>query len=94
VARSAWANFKSHTFQIAWRSLAAIWELFIEYPDLPKRPDEVRSTSSEEHLRLVLAAVEAATTDLVIDLESPFVELGRQVPNSFRSTPKSRSGGG
>jgi hypothetical protein len=66
---------------------------------LPVEPREVRSRASEAHLRLLLAVIEGATTEIgmehAIDLESlsrafQFVELGRQVGNSIRSTLTSR----
>jgi hypothetical protein len=39
-------------------------ELFVENPDLLKKPCRVRSRPSEAHFRLFLAAIEGATTEI------------------------------
>jgi hypothetical protein len=89
--------FEGQTFQIAWRSLVATCELFLEDPDLLKRPYRVRSRASETNFRLFLAAIEGATTESgmenAMDLESlswefQFLELGRRfAASSYRGRP-------
>jgi hypothetical protein len=49
---------QSQTFQIAWRSLAATYELSVENLRLLKKPYEVLPRASEAHFRLFLAVVE------------------------------------
>jgi hypothetical protein len=86
--------FEGQTFQIARRSLVATCGPFPENPNLLSTSYGVRSRASETHFQLFLA-IDGATTEIAmenaIDLEPlnrefQFVELGRKVGDSFRST--------
>jgi hypothetical protein len=70
--------------------------IFVKKPNVIKTPYQVRSEGSETSLRMFLAAIEGATTEIgignVLNLESltkefQFVELGRHVSEFLSQHP-------